>query len=58
MGKGGSLDKEEGRFEDLVRFIKEGKEQGFNFDYSFLSLKICLTLRRLRITGLSILSGR
>lgn len=32
---GGSLDKEEGRFSGLVKFIKEGKEQGFNFDYSF-----------------------
>lgn len=36
---GGSLDKEEGRFEGLVRFIKEGKEQGFNFDYSFFIIE-------------------
>ena len=33
---GGSLDKEEGRFEGLVCFIKE---QGFNFDYSFFILE-------------------
>lgn len=37
--KGGSLDKEESRFEGLVRFIKEGKEQGFNFDYSFFIIE-------------------
>lgn len=37
--KGGSLDNEEGRFEGLVRFIKEGKEQGFNFDYSFFIIE-------------------
>ena len=36
---GGSLDKEEGRFEGLVRFIKEGKEQGFNFDCSFFIIE-------------------
>jgi hypothetical protein len=36
---GGSLDKEEGRFEGLVKFIKEGKEQGFNFDYSFFIIE-------------------
>ncbi|QSX28705.1 hypothetical protein JYB88_10445 [Shewanella cyperi] len=36
---GGSLDKEENRFEGLVRFIKEGKEQGFNFDYSFFIIE-------------------
>lgn len=37
--KGGSLDKEENRFEGLVRFIKEGKGQGFNFDYSFFIIE-------------------
>ncbi|MBQ4851046.1 hypothetical protein [Pseudoalteromonas sp. MMG012] len=36
---GGSLDKEESRFEGLVRFIMEGKEQGFNFDYSFFIIE-------------------
>lgn len=36
---GGSLDKEEGRFDGLVKFIKEGKEQGFNFDYSFFIIE-------------------
>ncbi len=36
---GGSLDKEENRFEALVRFIKEGKGQGFNFDYSFFIIE-------------------
>ncbi|MDP3425101.1 MAG: hypothetical protein Q8S32_15255 [Burkholderiaceae bacterium] len=36
---GGSLDKEEGRFEGLVRFIKEGKERRFNFDYSFFIIE-------------------
>lgn len=36
---GGSLDKEEGRFEGLVRFIKEGKDHGFNFDYSFFIIE-------------------
>lgn len=36
---GGSLDKEGNRFEGLVRFIKEGKEQGFNFDYSFFIIE-------------------
>lgn len=36
---GGSLDNEENRFEGLVRFIKEGKEQGFNFDYSFFIIE-------------------
>lgn len=36
---GGFLDKEENRFEGLVRFIKEGKEQGFNFDYSFFIIE-------------------
>lgn len=36
---GGSLDKDESRFEGLVRFIKEGAEQGFNFDYSFFIIE-------------------
>jgi hypothetical protein len=36
---GGSLDNEESRFEGLVRFIKEAKEQGFNFDYSFFIIE-------------------
>ncbi|MNZ36998.1 hypothetical protein D3C78_544370 [compost metagenome] len=36
---GGSLDKEESRFDGLVRFIKEGKGQGFNFDYSFFIIE-------------------
>ena len=36
---GGSLDKEERRFEGLVSFIKEGKGQGFNFDYSFFIIE-------------------
>jgi len=36
---GGSLDKEESRFEGLVRFIKEGEGQGFNFDYSFFIIE-------------------
>lgn len=36
---GGSLDKEESRFEQLIRFIKEGKNQGFNFDYSFFIIE-------------------
>ena len=36
---GGSLDKEESRFEGLVRFIKEGQGQGFNFDYSFFIIE-------------------
>lgn len=36
---GGSLDKDECRFDSLVRFIKEGKEQGFNFDYSFFIIQ-------------------
>ena len=36
---GGSLDKEQDRFEGLVRFIKEGKHKGFNFDYSFFIIE-------------------
>jgi hypothetical protein len=36
---GGFLDKDENHFEGLVRFIKEGKEQGFNFDYSFFIIE-------------------
>ncbi|WP_444904058.1 hypothetical protein ACJJIU_02300 [Microbulbifer sp. CnH-101-E] len=38
-GNGGSLDKEEERFEGLVRFIKGGKGEGFNFDYSFFIIE-------------------
>ncbi|MFC0336381.1 hypothetical protein SAMN05421848_1037 [Kushneria avicenniae] len=37
--RGGSLDKDEKRFEGLVRFIKEGEGQGFNFDYSFFIIE-------------------
>jgi hypothetical protein len=36
---GGSLDKEQDKFEGLVRFIKEGKYKGFNFDYSFFIIE-------------------
>lgn len=35
----GSLDKNQERFEGLVRFIKEGTESGFNFDYSFFIIE-------------------
>lgn len=35
----GSLDTEKDRFESLVRFIKDGKENGFNFDYSFFIIE-------------------
>jgi len=45
--KGGSLDKEEKRFEGLVRFIKEGEEQGFNFDYSFFIIENLLDSMKL-----------
>src|SRR5450830_928337 len=36
---GGSLDKEQSRFEELIRFIKEGETKGFNFDYSFFIIE-------------------
>lgn len=36
---GGSLDKEQERFDGLVRFIKDGKTEGFNFDYSFFIIE-------------------
>lgn len=36
---GGSLDKEQGRFEELIRFIKEGENKGFNFDYTFFIIE-------------------
>ncbi|MDG6774716.1 hypothetical protein QCB45_10270 [Thiomicrorhabdus sp. ZW0627] len=36
---GGSLDKDQDRFEELVRFIKEGEDDGFNFDYSFFIIE-------------------
>lgn len=36
---GGSLGNQLGRFENLVRFIKEGKEEGFNFDYNFFIIE-------------------
>lgn len=45
--KGGSLDKEENRFEGLVRFIKEGEGQGFNFDYSFFMIENLLDSMKL-----------
>lgn len=34
-----SLDKEQERFDGLVRFIKDGEAGGFNFDYSFFILE-------------------
>lgn len=36
---GKSLDKSVGDFEKLVRFIKEGEGNGFNFDYSFFLIE-------------------
>lgn len=36
---GKDLDKSEQDFEHLVRFIKEGSDNGFNFDYSFFIIE-------------------
>ncbi|EIO3974208.1 hypothetical protein LQK39_001996 [Vibrio vulnificus] len=36
---GKDLDKSEQDFENLVRFIKEGADSGFNFDYSFFIIE-------------------
>lgn len=36
---GKSLDASENDFENLVRFIKEGADSGFNFDYSFFIIE-------------------